>query len=584
MPITASHQSTPYSSLFSDSDLAALHTRRRGISPGRPPPTSSSAHAGLDGGVSNPNRPYHALPNAALSISSAPMIHYPRTDFHLDHPDDRTIEAMFEQLVLKRDLLEGNQHGSLRANMMGLSIDNKWSLVYNDQLIEWHAARTRRHASPAPSSHRSHSRSPVPVLGTRSSPEFFLRRILDRKISVQDLEALAVTLRTCAMGWIEQFVREEGTRTLGNLLDTVRHSCSNEHAHDDAQMEFGVLKVFRALFNSRPGANDALRQPKCIASIVHSITSPYLPTRRQVADILLFLCHWAKPLGQQLVLRGFDDLRDQSRFEAWLHTMERTIDDHTLDLLVREEYAVNNLFLLNALVASDIAPDAQVRMHLRKQLDAVGLQRILTKLHTYHSVKLDQQVAVYETSAATDLDELCLNQADQSIGGWDLTDPVDVFKRVVEQLQGTRAYDFFVSALQHLLLIPEDPDGRCACYQLIDWVVQAVTSDDKGDLLRMNVLKAIIGVVINDAVQRFSSSSGSGRETADAVVAERDKLRTLFAQAEASTSDLQAQLKVALQRLALLTQRSSPVDDSMQMPLSSSPVDESEPEEEEVLA
>lgn len=249
--------------------------------------------------------------------------------------------------------------------------------------------------------------------------------MLDRQINVQELEVLAGTLRTCAMGWIEQFVQEGGTRTLGNLLDTVRRppnlnettQDTEEEDEDEAkdeeeekekkeedatQMEFGVVKVFRALFNSRPGANDALQHPDCIASIVQSITSAYLPTRKQVADILLFLCHWAKPLGQQLVLRGFDHVRDQSRFNAWFHTLERTIDDLALDRVVRKEYVENNLFLLNALVDTDIVPDAQVRMHLRTQLDAVGLQRILTKLHTYHSVEVDQQIAAYATGASTD--------------------------------------------------------------------------------------------------------------------------------------------------------------------------------------
>jgi len=62
-----------------------------------------------------------------------------------------------------------------------------------------------------------------------------------------------------------------------------------------------------------------------------SLTSPHIPTRKTVFDILTFLAYFdGGAQGHPLVLSGLDSLMqlrsEQSRFDAWFASFEATID------------------------------------------------------------------------------------------------------------------------------------------------------------------------------------------------------------------------------------------------------------------
>lgn len=62
-----------------------------------------------------------------------------------------------------------------------------------------------------------------------------------------------------------------------------------------------------------------------------SLTSPSIPTRKTVLDLLTFLAYYESGnKGHPLVLQGLDTLMaqrsEQSRFDAWFAAFEATID------------------------------------------------------------------------------------------------------------------------------------------------------------------------------------------------------------------------------------------------------------------
>ena len=137
------------------------------------------------------------------------------------------------------------------------------------------------------------------------------------------------------------------------------------------------------------------------------------------------------------------------------------------------EYVVNNMFLVNALVNSDIVDALNIRVHLRSQMAASGLLRIMEKMRALSTPDLDMQVSVYEKNAAADQEDM-LETFEQSVVK-DLTDPHDVLRLVLDRLQNSRAKDFFMSALQHLLLIQRDGADLVHYYQLIDSMVSTLS-------------------------------------------------------------------------------------------------------------
>lgn len=95
-------------------------------------------------------------------------------------------------------------------------------------------------------------------------------------------------------------------------------------------MEHEILKCLKTLLNSKYGARDAIAHPKCIVNIALSLTTPHIPSRKTVCDILTFLSYWEAPVGHSLVLQGLDALTkvrgEVGRFDAWFASFESTID------------------------------------------------------------------------------------------------------------------------------------------------------------------------------------------------------------------------------------------------------------------
>lgn len=142
----------------------------------------------------------------------------------MNRPEDAEVERLFAELMDKRDFLNvpgGNLSDELketaRRNMLGFNVDKKWTLVYNDKLTEWHAdkerERNRRHH--AGSGGNSGGQG---MVITRNSPEWFIKKFMDGTVTTKHIESLAVTLRTCAIGWIQSFVEAKGTPVLASFL------------------------------------------------------------------------------------------------------------------------------------------------------------------------------------------------------------------------------------------------------------------------------------------------------------------------------------------------------------------------------
>jgi hypothetical protein len=70
--------------------------------------------------------------------------------------------------------------------------------------------------------------------------------------------------------------------------------------------------------------------PQCIYNCMQSMLSPPIQTRKQVCEVLVFMCYCEVPSGQEIVLRGLEQLRnttrDFGRFDPWFKLLETTLD------------------------------------------------------------------------------------------------------------------------------------------------------------------------------------------------------------------------------------------------------------------
>ncbi len=132
-------------------------------------------------------------------------------------------------------------------------------------------------------------------------------------------------------------------------------------------------------------------------------------------------------------------------------------------------------------------------------MEAAGLRNILDRCREFQHEALDRQIAAYQALQAEDQDVLVRNFNEELLR--DLSDPYDVYRAIISSIEGTQAFAYFLSAMQHLLLIREEPHVRTRYYQLIDELVTSIVLDKKQNF--SGGLQSAIGVSVSRLVAQF---------------------------------------------------------------------------------
>ena len=114
-------------------------------------------------------------------------------------------------------------------------------------------------------------------------------------------------------------------------------------------------------------------------------------------------------------------------------------------------------------------------MHHRSMMDAAGLRRIMDICHEFGYPQIETQLALIEQ--LIEADERALRELMDEKILKDFGNPEDVFRALMAKTQGTKAYDYFLSMMQHLLFIHEDGPALEHYYQLIDSTITDIVMD-----------------------------------------------------------------------------------------------------------
>ncbi|KAM0713826.1 hypothetical protein Q7P37_010788 [Cladosporium fusiforme] len=503
--------------------------------------------------------------------------------FVLHRPtDDRVIEKEFLDLMLKRGWKSLPEQA--KRQMEAYPISKKWTLVHQDRLAEWQAEQKRRATVRTTINGNDNMGGILGRADEEGSPEWFVRRLLDNSISPKQLQSLSVSLRTQPIAWVKQFVEAQGQVALANLLGKINKRQqsgpaplgSNANHERDLDREYDIVKCLKSLMNNKYGADNALHHDKIIMALAASLISPRLNTRKLVSEVLTFLCHWADGQGHLKVLQALDYLKAQQgengRFDAWMRIVEVTVDGRgKMGSLVGAsdevrsggigmenllmEYAVASLFLINMVVDAP-ERDLQLRCHIRAQFVGCGLKRILHKMEDFQYEIIDKQIERYRANEAIDYEDMLEHEGSSMVDevegeAKDLNDPAQIVEFIQQKVGGTRAGDYFLSALQHLLLIRDNAgDDRLRMFQLVDSMLSYVAMDrrlpdmDLKQSLNFTVQSLMDKLYTDGEARQARDEAHEARLVADAAVAERDEMKSQVALgADGLVAKLQKQLE-----------------------------------------
>ena len=179
-----------------------------------------------------------------------------------------------------------------------------------------------------------------------------------------------------------------------------------------------------------------------------------------------------------------------------------------------------------------VLDDFDLRFHHRSQMESAGLQKIIELCKHFGVTTIDKQIGKIEDLFKED-EATLRERLDQGILR-DLANPQDVFNAIHAKTDGTRARGYFLSMMQHLLLIREEGQAMVHYYRLLDSIVTDVVLDNKlgGAEQRMGRSVNRIIAQFNDAdrYQEMEDEAARAHALAVQLKLEKEKLEDEISQ------------------------------------------------------
>lgn len=565
MSVLSAASSTTWGSSIFSSD----NSSRTAVQMERPSTSSRGSH-----------HPTLWAPQQASGLASTTS--FSPSEFHFPRPsDDRAVEAQFLDMMNKRNWQAMPEQA--KRQMMAYPTSKKWQLVHQDKLVEWQGEQKRRTQARQTVFSLDGAQGVMTRADEEGSPEWYVKRVMNDSITAKQLGSLSVSLRTQPISWVKSFVEAQGQVALTNVLGKINRRqgqgpapASGSTSDKDLDREYDIIKCLKALMNNKYGADDALDHHQVVIALATSLTSPRLTTRKLVSEVLTFLCHWAEGEGHLKVLQAMDYVKshqgENGRFDAWMRIVEVTVDGRgKMGSLVGAseelrsggigmenllmEYALTTLFLINMVIDAP-ERDLQLRCHIRAQFTSCGIKRILNKMEDFQYEAIDKQVERYRDNEAIDYEDL-LQRENSSMKDSieaevkDMQDPAQIVDAIQSKVQGSRAQDYFLSAMQHMLLIRDnDGEDRLRMFQLVDAMLSYVAMDrrlpdmDLKQSLNFSVQSLLDRLHTDSEARQALDDSTEARQLADSAMAERDEMKARIDMgADGLVAKLQKQLE-----------------------------------------
>eukprot|EP00066_Takifugu_rubripes_P005695 XP_003969938.1 PREDICTED: protein diaphanous homolog 3 isoform X1 [Takifugu rubripes] len=384
-------------------------------------------------------------------------------------------------------------------------------------------------ASKAGSLRSSHQISPQEFLGELKSG------VMDERLFAC-LDSLRVSLTSNPVSWVQSF----GHEGLGLLMDILENLLLKKQQEKmDKKAQHKIIQCLKAFMNNKYGLDRILGEEKCLALLARAIdpTQPAMMT--DVVKLLSAICIVGEENILEKVLEAITTAGEWRAIERF-NPIVQGLRQRSVQLQVA------CMQFINALVTS---PDElDLRLHIRNEFMRCGLKEMLPQLTNIRNEALDIQLKVFEEHKEEDMIEFSHRLEDIRS---ELDDAWDVFNMLQSVVKDSSAEPYFLSMLQHLLLIRNDYFVRPQYFKIIEECVSQIvlhrsgTDPDFTYRKRLDVdFSHLLEVCVDKArIDEYEQRTSELAQKYDEEFLNRQEAQTQLAKCEEKMVELQAELQ-----------------------------------------
>ncbi|KAI4899906.1 hypothetical protein NFI96_019484 [Prochilodus magdalenae] len=447
-----------------------------------------------------------------------------------DHPDEYILE-LFEQMLVDMNLNEEKQR----------------PLRQKDIAIKREMVSQYLHTSSAGQNQKESSKSAVVYIQElKTEPR-------DAQL-LSCLESLRVSLNNNPVSWVQTF----GNEGLALLLNFLRKLQEEKEEYPNSSVgvkcQHEIIRCLKAFMNNKGslrvievlgyrvmslytatqlipyvfygiqhGLKAMLLSPDGIPLLVRAINPSVPHMMVDAVKLLSAICILEHPDNlHERVLESITELaeeRDIGRFQPLLFGMRKS------------NIALKGgcMQLINALISR--GEELDFRIHIRSELMRLGLRDLLTEVRLIENEELRVQLQVFDEQAEEDSEDLRSRLYDVRLLFFFLnellfTDISEVFQILLNTVKDSKAEGFFLSILQHLLLVRSDYMVRPQYYKLIDECIGQIVLHKNGsdpDFKCRNLQLDIEGLIGNIVAMKNNMVDKTKVEISEAKATELEK-------------------------------------------------------------
>uniref|UniRef100_A0A8C4FB91 Diaphanous-related formin 2 n=1 Tax=Dicentrarchus labrax TaxID=13489 RepID=A0A8C4FB91_DICLA len=384
-----------------------------------------------------------------------PLIQHPtdplttQTELPVPQPlfDDRSMNLSEKEIIdlFEKMMEDMNLNEERKAPLRGKDLSTKREMVV--QYISATAKSVSERGGLRNSKHEC----------TLSSQEYVheLRSGITEDKLLNCLESLRVSLTSNPVSWVNNF----GHEGLGLLLDALEKLLDKKQQESiDKRNQHKLIQCLKAFMNNKYGLQRILGDERSLLLLARAIDPRQTNMMTETVKILSAFCIIGEENILDKILAAMTIAAERNNKERFAPIVEG-LENHEA-----QQLQVACMQLINALVTSP--DDLDFRIHLRNEFLRCGLKKILPELK--ETEELDIQLKVFNENKEEDSIELSHRLDDI------------LYHLLSNMVKDTGSEAYFLSVLQHLLLIRNDYYIRPQYFKVIEECVSQVVLHRSG--------------------------------------------------------------------------------------------------------